>query len=64
VTASIIPSDLGIRGIVDAHLATKPAGTRAWDSYTEAHREADRADGIEGLLGDGLAARNFSEATG
>ena len=44
MTASIIPSDLGIRGIVDAHLGTKPAETRAWDSYTEAHREADRAD--------------------
>jgi hypothetical protein len=64
VTASIIPSDLGIRGIVDAHLATKPAETRTWDSYTEAHRKADRADDIEGLLGDGMAARNFSEATG
>jgi hypothetical protein len=62
--ASIIPSDLGTRGMVHAHLATKPAETRAWDSYTEAHREVDRADGIEGLLGDGLAARNFSEATG
>jgi hypothetical protein len=56
--------DLGIQGIVDAYLAPRPAESRAWDAYTTAHREANRAGSVEGLLGDGFAAHAFSEAAG
>ena len=56
--------DLGIQGIVDAYLAPRPAESRAWDAYTTAHREANPAGGVEGSLGDGFAARAFSEAAG
>ncbi len=56
--------DLGIQGIVDAYLAPRPAESRAWDAYTSAYREANRAGSVEGLLGDGFAARAFSEAAG
>lgn len=56
--------DLGVQGIVDAYLGPRPAETRAWDSYTEAYREAEGARGVEGILGDGFAARAFSEVAG
>jgi hypothetical protein len=56
--------DLGIQGIVDAYLAPRPAESRAWDAYTSAYREANRAGSVEGLLGAGFAARAFSEAAG
>lgn len=56
--------DLGVQGIVDAYLAPRPAETQAWDLYTEAHREADQAGGVEGLLGDGLVARALSGDAG
>ncbi len=56
--------DLGIQGIVDAYLAPRPAESRAWDAYTTAYREANRAGSVEGLLGDGFAVRALSEAAG
>ncbi len=56
--------DLGAQGIVDTYLSTRPAASRAWKSYTEAHQEANQADGFEGLLGRGLLARAFGSEAG
>ena len=56
--------DLGAQEVVDSYLATRPQEGRAWEAYTNAHREADQAGSIEGLLGDGYVARAFSEAAG
>jgi hypothetical protein len=55
--------DLGAQGIVDAYLSSRPAASRAWESYTEAHQEANRANSFEGLLGRGFMARAFSSET-
>nr|MDQ3318355.1 hypothetical protein [Actinomycetota bacterium] len=57
--------DLGAQGVVDAYLSTRPVASKAWESYTEAHQEANQADSFEGLLGRGMMARAFSsEAAG
>jgi hypothetical protein len=57
--------DLGAQSVVDAYLSTRPAESRKWDSYTQAHQEANESSSIEGLLGRGLMARAFSsEAAG
>ena len=42
--------DLGIQSVVDSYLSLRPAEERAWNSYTEAHQEAQAASGIEASL--------------
>jgi hypothetical protein len=56
--------DLGVQGVVDAYLSSRPQEERAWDSYTEAYQEANQAKGIDGLLERSLTDRAFSEAAG
>ncbi len=53
--------DLGIQGVVDAYLASRPAESRAWEAYTTAHQEVNNASGIDALLERGLAERAFSQ---
>ena len=53
--------DLGVQSVVDSYLSSRPAEERVWNSYTEAHQEAQAASSIEGLLGGALANRAFSE---
>ena len=42
--------DLGIQSVVDAYLASRPAESRAWESYTQAHREANQSRDIGHLF--------------
>jgi actin-related protein len=57
--------DLGIQGIVDAYLATRPNESKAWESYTAAYQEVSQSKDILNVLGRGLTERAFSsEATG
>jgi hypothetical protein len=52
--------DLGIQGIVDAYLATRPQEERAWEAYTTAYREVDESRGVGHILERGLAERALS----
>jgi len=38
--------DLGVQGVVDAYLSSRPSENRAWESYTAAYREVSEARGI------------------
>jgi hypothetical protein len=54
--------DLGIQSVVDSYLSSRPAESRAWERYTEAHQEVNESKGIDGLLGRALAERVFGES--
>ena len=56
--------DLGIQGIVDAYLSTRPQESRAWEAYTTAYQEAAQSRDVGHLLERALADRAFSEAAG
>jgi hypothetical protein len=57
--------DLGVQGVVDAYLSSRPSENRAWESYTAAYGEARESGGIGRLLERGLTERALSsEATG
>jgi hypothetical protein len=46
--------DLGIQSVVDAYLSTREAEARAWQSYTEAHREVNESKGVGAILARSL----------
>ena len=52
--------DLGVQGVVDAYLTTRPTESRAWESYTQAHQEVNQSKGIDHLLERSLTERAFS----
>ena len=54
--------DLGIQSVVDSYLSSRPAASRAWESYTEAHQEESGAQGIGFMLENALTERALSEA--
>ena len=54
--------DLGIQSVVDSYLSSRPAASRAWESYTEAHQEESGAKGIGFMLENALTERALSEA--
>jgi len=54
--------DLGIQSVVDAYLASRPAESRAWESYTQAHQEASHARDIGRLLERAYTERALSPA--
>jgi hypothetical protein len=56
--------DLGIQGIVDAYLATRPKEAKAWEDYTQAHREVSQSKDILNVLGRGLTERALSSEAG
>jgi hypothetical protein len=62
--------NLGIQPIVDSYLSSRPAESRAWESYTEAHREVEESKGVGFMLERALGERALSsvepssEATG
>ncbi len=53
--------DLGVQSVVDSYLSSRPAESRAWERYTEAHQEVSQSKGIDGLLGRAFAERAFGE---
>ena len=53
--------DMGIQSVVDTYLSSRPQESKAWESYTEAHKEARNATGLDGLLERAFAERAFSE---
>ena len=52
--------DLGIQSVVDAYLASRPAETRAWESYTAEHLEVNQSKDIGHLLERTLTERALS----
>jgi len=52
--------DLGIQSVVDSYLSTRPAESRAWQAYTEAHQEVEESKGIGFMLERSLAERALS----
>ena len=53
--------DLGIQSVVDSYLSSRPAENRAWESYTAAQGEVNRAKGIGFMLERSLSERALSE---
>ncbi len=57
--------DLGFQGIVDAYLTPRPRENRAWESYTEAQREAGESRVVTHVLKRSLMEQALSsDATG
>lgn len=54
--------DLGIQGIVDSYLSSRPAESRAWETYTTASQEVAESRDVMNLLGRGLTERALSSA--
>ena len=54
--------DLGVQSVVDSYLSSRPAASRAWESYTQAHQEESGAKGIGFMLENALTERALSEA--
>src|SRR5829696_3568812 len=52
--------DLGVQGVVDAYLSSRPSENRDWESYTAAYREVSEARGIGHILERGFAERALS----
>jgi hypothetical protein len=52
--------DLGAQGVVDAYLRTRPAESRAWESYTTAHQEVSQSRDVGHLIGRALTERALS----
>ena len=52
--------DLGVQGVVDAYLASRPAENRAWESYTAAHQEVSQSRDVGHLIGRALTERALS----
>src|SRR5215217_9017667 len=52
--------DLGIQGVVDAYLASRPSENRAWESYTAAHQEVSQSRDVGHLIGRALTERALS----
>jgi hypothetical protein len=52
--------DLGLQGVVDAYLASRPSENRAWESYTAAYRHVYESRGIGHILERGFAERALS----
>jgi len=50
----------GVQSVVDSYLASRPAESRAWENYTEAHKEVNESKGIGFLLERSLSERAFS----
>jgi hypothetical protein len=49
--------DLGVQEVVDSYLATRPAESRAWESYTTAHQEVSQHKDPGHLLERALTER-------
>jgi hypothetical protein len=49
--------DLGIQSVVDSYLSSRPAESKAWESYTQAHQEANQSKGLGFLLERSLTER-------
>ena len=54
--------DLGVQSVVDAYLSSRPAASRAWESYTTAHQEVNESKGIGFMLERSLTERALSSA--
>jgi hypothetical protein len=49
--------DLGIQSVVDSYLSSRPAESKAWETYTEAHQEANQSKDLGFLLERSLTER-------
>ena len=49
--------DLGIQSVVDSYLSSSPAESKAWETYTEAHQEANQSKDLGFLLERSLTER-------
>jgi hypothetical protein len=52
--------DLGVQGVVDAYLSSRPEDNRAWEAYTAAYQDVRESRGIGHLLGRDLTERVLS----
>jgi hypothetical protein len=52
--------DLGVQGVVDNYLASRPQEKKAWESYTEAYQEAGQSRDVMHLLDRSLTERALS----
>jgi hypothetical protein len=51
---------LGVQGVVDTYLSSRPSENRAWESYTDAYQEANQSRSAEFVLERGLTERALS----
>ncbi len=52
--------DLGVQGVVDTYLASRPQENRAWESYTAAYQEAGQSRDVMHLLSRNPTERALS----
>ena len=52
--------DLGVQGVVDTYLASRPQENRTWESYTAAYQEAGQSRDVMHLLSRNLAEHALS----
>jgi hypothetical protein len=53
--------DLNLQPLIDSYLERRPKENRAWEKYTEALEENQRATSLEGLLSGALIGRALNE---
>jgi hypothetical protein len=51
----------GVQSVVDSYLASRPAESRAWESYTTAHQEVEQSKDIGHLFERALTERALGE---
>ena len=57
--------DLGVQGVVDSYLSSRPQENRAWESYSAAYQDVRESRGVGCLLERGLTEWALSsEASG
>jgi hypothetical protein len=56
--------DLGVQEVVDSYLATRPQEGRAWEAFTNAHREVAESKDVGHLLERTLTERALSSDGG
>jgi hypothetical protein len=49
--------DLGVQSVVDSYLSSRPAESKTWERYTEAHQEANQSKDLGFLLERSLTER-------